>query len=269
MRVSIITINLNNRNGLQKTIDSVVSQSFKDFEWIVIDGGSSDGSRELIERYAEHFAYWASEPDGGVYNAMNKGIKEARGEYLLMLNSGDCLVEDGTVETVVRYLDGTDVVQGNVLEVQKGKWKKNRGYGKSDLTFRDVYQGHFLHQASFIRKDLHDKYGLYEESWHIAGDTVFFLKALGFGDATFKYIDVDVSRMEPYGISSYSSPKWNSIRCEEDEKYDALLSPRLLKMCHEEEKKVALYDELYSCRPIWCCVMLLKKIAGWFCKKNK
>ena len=185
MKLSIITINLNNCDGLQRTIDSVVSQTFKDFEWIVIDGGSSDGSRELIERYAEHFAYWVSEPDSGVYNAMNKGIREAKGEYLLMLNSGDCLVEDGTVETVVRYLDGTDIVQGNVLDNQNGDWSKNRGYGRSELTFRDIYQGHFLHQASFIRKDLHERYGLYDETWRIAGDTVFFLKALGFGDASF------------------------------------------------------------------------------------
>ena len=65
MKLSIITVNLNNKNGLQKTIDSVVSQTFKDFEWIVIDGGSIDGSRELIEQYADHFAYWVSEPYSG------------------------------------------------------------------------------------------------------------------------------------------------------------------------------------------------------------
>ena len=84
MKLSIITINYNNRDGLQKTIESVVSQSFKDFEWIVIDGGSNDGSRELIERYAESISYWVSEPDNGIYNAMNKGIRVSKGDYLLL-----------------------------------------------------------------------------------------------------------------------------------------------------------------------------------------
>ena len=89
--LSIITVNLNNCDGLQKTIDSVVGQTFTDYEWIVIDGGSMDGSRELIEQYADCLAYWCSEPDNGIYNAMNKGISRATGEWLLFLNSGDSL----------------------------------------------------------------------------------------------------------------------------------------------------------------------------------
>ena len=83
MKLSIITINYNNKAGLQRTIDSVICQTCKDFEWIVIDGGSTDGSKQLIEQYQSHFAYWCSEPDNGVYHAMNKGITHAKGEYLL------------------------------------------------------------------------------------------------------------------------------------------------------------------------------------------
>ena len=85
MKLSIITINYNNKEGLQRTIDSVIGQTWHDFEWIIIDGGSKDGSKELIEQYQQYFAYWCSEPDKGVYNAMNKGIKHAQGEYLLFL----------------------------------------------------------------------------------------------------------------------------------------------------------------------------------------
>ena len=96
MKLSIITINLNNREGLQKTIESVISQTFRDFEWIVIDGGSTDGSAELIKQYAAHFAYWVSESDKGIYNAMNKGIRQAKGEWLQFLNSGDQLYEETT-----------------------------------------------------------------------------------------------------------------------------------------------------------------------------
>ena len=80
MRLSIITINYNNKNGLQKTIDSVISQTFKDFEWIIIDGGSTDGSKELIEQYSQYISYGISEPDNGIYNAMNKGIKRDKEE---------------------------------------------------------------------------------------------------------------------------------------------------------------------------------------------
>ena len=79
VKLSIITINYNNKDGLQRTIESVLSQTCTDFEWIIIDGGSTDGSKELIEQYADNIAYWVSEPDNGVYNAMNKGIKVAGG----------------------------------------------------------------------------------------------------------------------------------------------------------------------------------------------
>lgn len=79
-KLSIITINLNNYNGLKRTINSIISQTFTDYEWIVIDGGSTDGSRELIEQYSNLFAYWCSEPDKGIYNAMNKGIRHIKGE---------------------------------------------------------------------------------------------------------------------------------------------------------------------------------------------
>ena len=95
MKLSIITINFNNKDGLKRTIESVISQKFQEFEWIIIDGGSSDGSKLLIEEVARNnkklVSYWCSEPDGGIYPAMNKGIDKAKGEYILFLNSGDTL----------------------------------------------------------------------------------------------------------------------------------------------------------------------------------
>ena len=99
-KISIITINYNDLKGLQKTFNSVVNQSNKDFEYIVIDGGSSDGGKEFLEQNSDKLAYWISEKDSGVYNAMNKGIKAAKGEYLLFLNSGDFLVDDNVIEKV-------------------------------------------------------------------------------------------------------------------------------------------------------------------------
>ena len=87
MKLSIITINYNNCDGLRKTIESVIAQTTRDFEYIVIDGGSTDGSVDVIKEYADYIDYWVSEPDKGIYNAMNKGTRAAHGDFLLFLNS--------------------------------------------------------------------------------------------------------------------------------------------------------------------------------------
>ena len=102
MKLSIITINYNNLAGLQRTIDSVVCQTWHDYEWIIIDGGSSDGSKELIEQYQEYITYWCSEPDKGIYNAMNKGIDHAHGDYLIFMNSGDAFASKKCIRKSVR-----------------------------------------------------------------------------------------------------------------------------------------------------------------------
>ena len=105
MKLSIITINYNNLSGLKRTIDSVFKQSFQDYEWIVIDGGSTDGCKELIEQNQEHFAFWCSEHDNGIYNAINKGLAHATGDYVQFLNSGDWLYENNTLEKVFTHID--------------------------------------------------------------------------------------------------------------------------------------------------------------------
>ena len=102
MKISIITINWNNNEGLKRTLESVVSQTSREYEYIVVDGASTDGSVETIVRYANHsILRWVSEPDGGIYNAMNKGIRMATGEYVMMLNSGDWFVGEGVLEALL------------------------------------------------------------------------------------------------------------------------------------------------------------------------
>lgn len=112
MKLSIITVNLNNLEGLKKTYDSVVCQTFTDYEWLVIDGGSTDGSREFIEQHQDKFAYWCSEPDKGIFNAMNKGIVRAKGEYLNFMNSGDCFACEETVAEVFGKNRTADILYG-------------------------------------------------------------------------------------------------------------------------------------------------------------
>ena len=115
--LSIITINLNNREGLRKTIESVVNQTFQDFEFIVIDGASTDGSVEVIQDYPR-INYWISEPDTGIYNAMNKGIAKATGEYCLFLNSGDTLFQINTLTGILQSNPKGDIIFGNVHQRQ-------------------------------------------------------------------------------------------------------------------------------------------------------
>ena len=118
-KISVITISYNNKEGLEKSLKSVTSQDYKDFEYIVIDGGSNDGSKEILEKYSDKINYWVSEPDKGIYNAMNKGIEVANGEYLLFINSGDELFSSGILTEVVPELNGADIIAGNLCTIGK------------------------------------------------------------------------------------------------------------------------------------------------------
>ena len=116
IKLTIITINFNHAEGLKRTIDSIVNQTFTDYEWIVVDGGSTDGSKELIEQYKDHFAWWCSEPDKGVYNAMNKGITHAMGEYINFMNSGDIFATPTILEEIFSTPRTADILYGRMVD---------------------------------------------------------------------------------------------------------------------------------------------------------
>ena len=119
MRISVITINYNNGVGLRSTIDSVVGQKCNDFEYIVIDGGSTDSSLNVIKEYSHKIDYWVSEPDGGIYNAMNKGVAHAHGDYCVFLNSGDCFYSDVVLNRFMNYDAIEDIVVGKLISQKK------------------------------------------------------------------------------------------------------------------------------------------------------
>lgn len=246
-------------------MESVFSQTSKDFEYIVIDGASTDGSAEYIRAHADQLTYWVSEKDSGIYNAMNKGVRAAKGEYLLMLNSGDFLVDDRVIERILPELDGTDIVQGNNIEECSGKTYRNRGYGKSDIDFFDVMKGYFLHQSSFCKRDLFERYGYFDESYKISGDTKFFMNCLGKNDASFKYIDIDVANYDLGGISAEKTGKWAQLGAEEHARLmKELYSPRLLHFFEANDKKIQLYNQLHTHRWVWNLVMLIAHIHNFF-----
>ncbi len=198
MKLSIITINLNNCDGLKRTIDSVVSQSFTDYEWILIDGGSTDGSRELIEQHQNHFAYWCSEPDKGIYNAMNKGIRYAKGDYLQFLNSGDWLCDAITLERCFSYNFNADIVYGNIYLCTEKKLIKH--YYPQSLTFRYLIKDTLGHSNTFIKKDVIQETP-YDESLKIVSDWKFFLTQ-ALKNKKIEYINEFVSCYDTTGISS-------------------------------------------------------------------
>ena len=208
-KLSIITVNFNDKPGLQKTFDSVFNQTFRDFEYIVIDGGSNDGSKELIEAKAEHIAYSVSEPDRGIYDAMNKGIGKARGEYLLFLNSGDYLCDGFVLEKVFAQELKHDIIYGDIIWDTDGV--KTEYMFPDTLSFEFFARHNYLpHQGSFIRRSLFTSIGLYEEDYKIIADWVFFLLAICKYNCSYKHIDILISVCDRGGISCQPA-NWDDI----------------------------------------------------------
>lgn len=181
MRLSIITVNYNNKDGLQKTISSIISQTYKDYEWIVIDGGSTDGSKELLEENRQHFSYWVSEPDKGVYNAMNKGLSHVRGEYVNFMNSGDVFYENTTLEKVFNESLEGDIVYGDWYLIKKGDFIFIPAPENVTLDF--LYDRNICHQAMFIKSHFLKNEG-YDESFNILADKVRWIKMILDGNTT-------------------------------------------------------------------------------------
>ena len=201
MKFSIITINFNHKIGLQKTFDSVFSQTSMDFEYLVIDGQSTDGSKELIEDNVEKISYWISEADSGVYHAMNKGIRKATGEYLLFLNSGDHFINETILETMSTELDETDIVYGDIFLIESDT-KSWTGHYPSRVSFQHFVEGSLPHPASFIKRTIFDRVGLYDESLKIVADWKFFLDAICRFNVSYKHIDTTISVFYLNGLSS-------------------------------------------------------------------
>ena len=150
--LSIITVNFNNNLGLLKTLESVSSQSFSSYEHIIIDAGSTDGSRETIIQYEKenpHLSFWSSESDKGIYDGMNKGIDHAKGQYLYFLNSGDCLSQDILAKIP---FDGTEYLYGDTILFYKRKTKKRVYPDTLDLIYLSDNSLH--HQSCFIHHTL-------------------------------------------------------------------------------------------------------------------
>ena len=207
MRLSIITINRNNAAGLEKTLQSVALQTFKEFEYIIIDGASTDGSVEVVKSHESEFAHlkWVSEPDKGIYNAMNKGIRMASGDYIQILNSADCLATDDVTEQMLVALEKADypsILYGNMVKCfPDGHRMVDKNFAGQEITMLGMYTGTLNHDPTYIRRDLFAKYGFYDESLKIVSDWKWYLQAIVLGNEKPKYVDLDVTLFDMTGIS--------------------------------------------------------------------
>lgn len=203
MKYSVITINYNNVDGLRKTIESVVAQTFNDYEYIVIDGGSTDDSVSVIKEYSDKINYWVSEPDGGIYNAMNKGVAHAHGDYCIFMNSGDCFYNQKVLEQVNAANPEENIVVGKVAIDNQDNIISPPPQG--ELTMYHLYSGSIPHQGSFIKTELLRKYP-YDESLRISSDWKFFVQVLILDNGSIRYLDTFVSRYDMGGLSA-ENPK--------------------------------------------------------------
>lgn len=207
-KISIITINYNDKSGLDKTIKSVAGQTFRDFEFIVIDGGSTDGSAALIEQNRDKISYWISEKDSGVFNAMNKGIKAATGDFVIFMNGGDCFYNTSVLEEIMPQLTAEfDIYYGDNYKVSP-KSKRLKTYPEK-LNFSFFYTSAINHQSAFIRKSLFEENFYYNEEFKIASDWEFFAYTICYKNVPYKYLKKTIAEYDFTGISS--NPKFSEL----------------------------------------------------------
>jgi glycosyltransferase involved in cell wall biosynthesis len=212
MKLSVITVCLNDKTGLEKTVLSVLGQTYSNFEYIIIDGGSVDGSVDILQKFTQKLSYWVSEKDSGIYQAMNKGIQKAKGEYCLFLNAGDYFVSGNVLADVFNRMDNSDIIYGDmVLKEKHGKFIEKKSHDK--LTIRKMLTDTLWHPVSFIRRDLFNKFGLYDETFKIAGDYDFFVKVIVAHKVKTKHLSIPICIFDATGLSS--DPKNKSLLLKE------------------------------------------------------
>ena len=211
--ISIITVNYNDANGLEETIKSVMAQTYRDYEHIVVDGDSSDGSKEIIDKYRDKLSWAVSEPDNGIYHAMNKGIRASKGKYLLFLNSGDTLYNENVLDKTVEKLKPDHrIYYGDVLRIFENGTSKIKTY-PNELSFGFFVDSALAHQSVFIDRTLFDEISFYDESYKVLADWELLIRAICVHHIPYKHMGIIVARYDMTGISS--QPEGKKIMLEE------------------------------------------------------
>lgn len=269
-KISIVTINRNNKAGLEKTCRSVVSQTVKPYEWIIIDGDSTDGSVDVIKQYAEYISYWVSEADNGIYNAMNKGVDRVTGDYVQFLNSGDSLASVSVVSEVQTFLTNRncDYMVGRVM---LDGVKEHQIVPPNDVSGSFLFQSYLSHPAAFVRSSL-IKCIHFDEDFKISSDWIFSVKALLLTNAKYQSSDILVADYDTNGVSM--THNWDAV-AEKEKAWKMIFGERVYEdyvrltsgktILEKIVCRIAKYKELYTLLTILALpVFALYKIRKHF-----
>ena len=216
--LTIITICYNIKDEIERTCESIVNQTWQDFEWIVVDGGSTDGTVDILKKYAYRIDKLISEKDKGIYNAMNKGIKLAHGEWLSFMNGGDCFAARDVLEKVFAGKEyDADVLYGNVKMFRTDGSIYIRTY-PDKLSKRFFYKDIINHQASFIKRDLFNKYGLYNENYRIVSDWEKWI-IFAYHKCKYEHLNMIITNFWRNGIGSVMTKSHLAERADVHYKY--------------------------------------------------
>jgi glycosyltransferase involved in cell wall biosynthesis len=205
MRVSVITVCKNAGLAIEKTVKSVISQTYPDLEYVVIDGASSDGTLSLLGEYSDRITKIISEPDQGIYPAMNKGIRLSSGDYIYFLNAGDYLIDQNTISEVVEFLSknpGSQVVYGNIEVRHASDNTTVHKPPKADKILDELIIGALPHQATFAHRSVFQNLGLFNESYRVAADYEWFLRITENQAIQIDYMPIIVASYNAVGLSS-------------------------------------------------------------------
>ena len=266
MKLSIITINYNDAAGLEKTINSIINQTFTDYEYVIIDGGSTDESVEVIKKYAEHINYWVSESDKGIYNAMNKGIAHAHGEYLNFMNSGDCIHSPTVLEEIIRHIDGEDIIIGKCCNAETKEIYRSLNPGQT-VTMMTLMKEMINHQSTFYRRTIFDRHP-YDESLQMISDWKVNIQSIIFDNCKVKVIDTLVTDYDMTGISSTNS---DLFVAERKKVLDELI-PKRIQQDYERlytDEELPIVTLLPQLKESWRLQRFVYRLTKWLLKFRK
>lgn len=246
-KISIVTVCYNSGRTVKRLIESILSQAYDNIEFIIIDGGSSDDTTDIVKQYCDGIAFFSSEPDEGVYDAMNKGISKSTGDILAFINSDDWL-EEGVLKNIAELYEKErpDIIYGDYAVV----WGKDKIHytSQAGICMEELYyRGSFCHQAMFFKKNIFNTLGGYDLCYRIAADYDLILRAYN-KNAVFRYYPGIICYFQKGGVSTR-----NAEGCAEEAREIALRRmpddrrqrySRLLESCYEEKKARMKYDQI-------------------------
>lgn len=268
MKISIITVCLDAKDTIEETFVSIISQTYKNFEYIIIDGASSDGTLEIIDKYKENISYLLSEPDKGVYEAMNKGLKKATGDFIFFLNANDTFYNEKVLEIVVRILSENPdkkLLFGDVSRIYRDKKNlEKETYEKVKDVFYFI-NSNICHQCIFYHKSLFKQFGQYSNEYQIFADWDFNTKCLVQNRVPSLYVPILISQFQMGGICT-DREKYKEIYKHENELIIKKYYSNIAFLIHADRFFMKFFKTIYQ---IFIRNVLVKKIAELFVSQEK